>query len=101
MRIVVISDTHNQHARLKLPKGDMLIQCGDFTGRGLIPEAASFLQWFIEQDFAHKILIAGNHDFLAEADPVEVARATGVSTATARRMQIFAGRVVECGRQPR
>ena len=33
-RVVVISDTHNRHDEVSLPGGDILIHCGDATGRG-------------------------------------------------------------------
>jgi hypothetical protein len=31
MRIVCISDTHAQQSNLKIPAGDILLHCGDFT----------------------------------------------------------------------
>jgi predicted phosphodiesterase len=33
VRVVVISDTHNEHGPnyLKIPDGDILVHCGDFT----------------------------------------------------------------------
>lgn len=34
VRIVVISDTHSSHRLLQLPRGDILIHCGDFTFYG-------------------------------------------------------------------
>jgi 3',5'-cyclic AMP phosphodiesterase CpdA len=69
MRVVLISDTHNQHDGLELPDGDLLIHAGDFSGRGLQSEVLSFLNWFGKQRHRHKVLIAGNHDFLAEKNP--------------------------------
>lgn len=69
MRIVFISDTHCRHREIRLPEGDMLIHAGDFSGRGERDEVEQFLAWFSSLDFAHKIFIAGNHDFLAEDDP--------------------------------
>jgi Icc-related predicted phosphoesterase len=69
MKLVFISDTHNQHAKIKVPKGDFLIHAGDFTGRGHKYEVADFLDWFAAQPHKYKIFIAGNHDFLAEREP--------------------------------
>ncbi len=67
MRIVVISDTHGLHHRMPhLPDGDLLIHAGDCTNRGADHEVAEFLEWFGERPHPHKILIAGNHDFLFE-----------------------------------
>ncbi len=65
VKIVVISDTHNQHAQIKLPKGDILIHCGDFTGRGMVHESEHALAWLNIQAkiFKYVIFIAGNHDF--------------------------------------
>jgi Icc-related predicted phosphoesterase len=69
MRLVFISDTHNQHDQLRLPDGDFLIHAGDFSGRGRPEEVAAFMRWFSQQPHRHKICIAGNHDFMAERDP--------------------------------
>jgi len=65
-RIVVISDTHNRHDEVKLPEGDILVHCGDATGRGKPNEVERFLDWFDAQPFSYKIFVAGNHDFLFE-----------------------------------
>ena len=69
MRVVVISDTHNRHDEVHLPSGDVLVHCGDATGRGKPSEVAAFVTWFEAQDFEHKIMIAGNHDFMFQDDP--------------------------------
>ncbi len=73
MRIVCISDTHEQHEEIILPKGDMIIHAGDCTGLGTQMALRRFLDWYANLDFEYKILIAGNHDFLFERDP-ELAR---------------------------
>ncbi|GEM48414.1 metallophosphatase domain-containing protein [Deinococcus cellulosilyticus] len=69
MKIVCISDTHNQHDLLKLPSGDVLIHAGDFSMRGHVAETQAFLTWFAAQPHPHKIFIAGNHDFIFEKRP--------------------------------
>lgn len=66
MKFVTISDTHGQHNRLILPKGDVIIHAGDISKRGEKYEIIDFLQWFESLDFIHKIFIAGNHDFYFE-----------------------------------
>jgi Icc-related predicted phosphoesterase len=71
MRVVLISDTHNQHDGLVLPEGDLLIHAGDFSGRGLLKEVVPFLDWFGRQPHPHKVLIAGNHDFYAEREALQ------------------------------
>ncbi len=66
MKTVLISDTHSQHQKLELPKGDMLIHAGDVSKRGTVAEVHNFLEWFARQDFKYKIFVAGNHDFFFE-----------------------------------
>ncbi|MDP2435196.1 MAG: metallophosphatase domain-containing protein, partial [archaeon] len=65
-RVVCISDTHSKHCSLQLPKGDFLIHAGDFSNVGKPNEVAEFLQWFGEQAFRHKVMIAGNHDLILD-----------------------------------
>ena len=69
MRLVLISDTHNQQRALRLPAGDVLVHAGDFTMRGTEAEVRAFGEWLGEQPYEHKVLIAGNHDFLFEREP--------------------------------
>ncbi len=69
MRLVFISDTHNQHQHMTIPDGDVLFHCGDFSGRGRIHEVQAFMEWLGQLPHQHKVIIAGNHDFLAEQDP--------------------------------
>ncbi len=69
MKIVCLSDTHGKHAQLQVPEGDILIHAGDFTKRGLIGEVQQFNDWLTTQPHKHKIVIAGNHDFLFEQNP--------------------------------
>ncbi len=69
MKIVVISDTHGHHNKLNMPQGDLLIHCGDIMLHGTKAETTDFLNWFIEQDYRYKILIAGNHDYYLEENP--------------------------------
>lgn len=66
MKLVFISDTHNQHSKIKVPEGDIIIHCGDVSGRGYRSEIESFLDWFSELPHKHKIMIPGNHDFFFE-----------------------------------
>lgn len=66
MKFVAISDTHNQHDKLKLPEGDVIIHAGDITGRGSTNEVFAFLEWFKMLDYKRKIFIAGNHDWFFE-----------------------------------
>lgn len=70
MRLVIISDTHGLHRQLPLlPAGDALIHCGDWSNRGEIYETVDFLDWYANLIYKHKILIAGNHDWICDKQP--------------------------------
>jgi Icc-related predicted phosphoesterase len=69
MKIVAMSDTHGKHRKMNehdVPDGDVLIHAGDFTGQGSKSEAIDFLTWFDSFPHDHKLVIAGNHDFVME-----------------------------------
>jgi Icc-related predicted phosphoesterase len=68
MKIIAISDTHGSHWDVKVPKGDCLIHCGDFSSHGRLPDTMDFLRWFNSQPHKRKIFCAGNHDWLMEQD---------------------------------
>ena len=57
------------HPGISLPNGDVLIHAGDATSEGLSDEVTHFLEWFSSQPHPHKILIAGNHDWLYQRHP--------------------------------
>ncbi|KAI1497622.1 Metallo-dependent phosphatase-like protein [Biscogniauxia marginata] len=59
-RFVCISDTHNR--TVKLPKGDVLIHCGDITNQGSFTELSKQVEWLEKADFECKLVVAGNHD---------------------------------------
>jgi Icc-related predicted phosphoesterase len=65
MKLVLVSDTHEQHDRLGVLEGDVLIHCGDHQQRH-DPDPAvvgSLDAWFARQRFRHILAIGGNHDF--------------------------------------
>jgi hypothetical protein len=68
MRLVVISDTHNSHKKVVLPKGDVLVHTGDLCGnygkQDIASHFQSVLAWFKAQAqvFRYVVFIAGNHD---------------------------------------
>ena len=64
MKIVCIADTHNQLSKVDVPDGDVLIIAGDVTGRGSVYETFLFYEDVIKLPHEHKILVAGNHDWL-------------------------------------
>jgi Icc-related predicted phosphoesterase len=79
MKLVILSDTHGQHADSRLNRelldifnqdpDSVLIHCGDVSGRGFIWEIEMFVEWYDSLPFKHKIFIAGNHDFSFEESP--------------------------------
>ena len=62
LKIVIISDSHNLHRKLKLPEADMIIHCGDFSSRGRPLEVFDFLDWYAKLPYKHKVLVCGNHE---------------------------------------
>lgn len=70
IKIDTMSDSHNRHKHFTMPGGDILIHAGDYSLGGTTGETNRFLDWYAEQDYSHLIMIAGNHDWLAEEQPV-------------------------------
>jgi Icc-related predicted phosphoesterase len=66
LSIALLSDTHCQHDKVKVPKADMVIHAGDFSGWGTEREALHFAHWFKNLPHKYKVLIPGNHDKFAE-----------------------------------
>lgn len=69
MRVVCLSDTHGKHGSLSVPEGDLLVHAGDFTRKGAMEEVAAFAGWMRSLPHPHKVLVAGNHDFLFQNEP--------------------------------
>jgi Icc-related predicted phosphoesterase len=67
-RIIVISDTHNYHEKMSLPKGDILIHCGDATSVGRVTETNVFARWLQSTPYQLKIFVPGNHDWLFQRE---------------------------------
>jgi Icc-related predicted phosphoesterase len=68
LKIDCLSDTHSQHQKIHLPGGDIAVHCGDCS-TGSLESALEFLDWFKEQNYTHRILVAGNHDSIFELIP--------------------------------
>jgi len=70
VKLILMSDTHAQHREINVPNGDVLIHAGDFSfdryGQIEVKAAYDFFQWLGDQPHKHKILVAGNHDFVFE-----------------------------------
>jgi predicted phosphodiesterase len=60
-RFVCISDTHNASpgGAFKLPRGDVLVHCGDLTNQGSFSELQKTIKWLEEADFEARIIVAG------------------------------------------
>ena len=56
------SDTHERHARLPVPDGDVFVHAGDFTMVGDLRKVAAFGTWVRALPHRMKLVIAGNHD---------------------------------------
>lgn len=66
MRLVFVSDTHNQPMKYPIPDGDVLIHSGDATSRGRHEEIRLFAKWLDSLPHTHKIFVPGNHDLSFE-----------------------------------
>lgn len=71
VKVCCISDTHTYHADLALGEGDLLIHSGDFTMRGTREEIDQFSDWLGAQQYAHKIVVAGNHELTLDSHRFE------------------------------
>lgn len=63
MKITFFSDTHTKHEKVQFSGSDVLIFCGDLTGRGELTEVKKFSKFVSNLNYQYKIVIAGNHDF--------------------------------------
>jgi Icc-related predicted phosphoesterase len=71
LKITCISDTHNQHKKIIVPKSDIIIHAGDFTSRGYSGEVEDFLKWYSKQDAEYKVLVLGNHEVELSKKPFQ------------------------------
>jgi Icc-related predicted phosphoesterase len=69
VRIICISDTHELHREVDVPRGDLLLHAGDFSFFGKRSSMLrDFNSWLGELPHRYKVIVPGNHDFLLE-DP--------------------------------
>jgi 3',5'-cyclic AMP phosphodiesterase CpdA len=59
VRIVCISDTHNDDCTDHLPDGDILIHAGDMTDDGTADELQAAYDWISALPHKVKIIVAG------------------------------------------
>ena len=69
VRLICLSDTHGLHDKIVVPDGDILIHAGDLTSMGTPDQVRSFDRFLAKLPHRHKIVIAGNHDFIFEREP--------------------------------
>ncbi|KEY63905.1 hypothetical protein S7711_10215 [Stachybotrys chartarum IBT 7711] len=62
LRIVCVSDTHNDNCTKSIPDADIVIHSGDMTDYGTIEELRDAYRWIAALPHKVKIVIAGNHD---------------------------------------
>ena len=74
VRFVILSDTHECHRLLSVPKGDVLVHAGDFLMMNALfskelslEKIKDFNDWLGTLPHEEKIVICGNHDTSAEA----------------------------------
>lgn len=99
MKIIHISDTHNQHYDLLLPPSDILIHSGDFTIKGSIRATEDFIDWFSKQDAKYKILICGNHDlypYIYHSDFKKLCKKKGIIYLYCEEVEIEGIRIYGC-----
>ncbi|CAJ0939536.1 unnamed protein product, partial [Mesorhabditis belari] len=84
LKFVVISDTHCQMDQLmeKIPDGDVLVHCGDFTNSGGEEAVREFNEQLEKLPHRYKIVVPGNHD--TDFDTREKYRSSASSTQTVR-----------------
>ena len=71
MRIVAVADTHLFTDDLVIPDGDVFVHAGDLCRGGDLDELAEAAAWRAALPHAHKIVVAGNHDWAFVRTPDE------------------------------
>jgi 3',5'-cyclic AMP phosphodiesterase CpdA len=69
VRVVAVADTHLFHDQLVVPDGDVFVHAGDLCRGGTLDELAAAAAWIEAQPHRHKIVVAGNHDWVFVHDP--------------------------------
>lgn len=62
LKVVCISDTHEQLHNVTVPDGDVLIHAGDFTNNGKREELIKFNEEMTRFPHKYKLVVAGNHE---------------------------------------
>jgi len=102
--IAAMADTHGRHERLVVPPADILIHAGDLTGYGTRGQVEASLAWLKALPHRHKVLVAGNHDFLFEQEPdlaASLVREAGITYLLDQEVTIEGLRIWGSPWQPR
>jgi len=59
LRIVCVSDTHNDDPHRSIPMGDIFVHAGDMTDDGTLPELQAAYDWIKSLPHKVKIVVAG------------------------------------------
>ena len=59
IRLVCISDTHNDDCRNHVPDGDIFIHAGDLTNLGTSEELQAAVDWILSLPHKVKVVVAG------------------------------------------
>ena len=101
VRVVHISDTHNQHRAISLPRGDVLVHTGDFLDRhDSRKEREAMLDDFnawlgeVADAFPTRVVVLGNHDITAHGSDADGLRSR-LSNATHYLQNT--GAILPCG----
>lgn len=70
-RLVAVADTHLYHDELVVPFGDVFVHAGDLCRRGDLDELRRALDFIRALPHAHKLIVAGNHDWPFVNEPDE------------------------------
>ncbi|RVD87085.1 uncharacterized protein DFL_005332 [Arthrobotrys flagrans] len=111
IKIVCVSDTHNDDCASKIPDGDIFIHAGDMTDFGTLEELQKAYNWIISLPHRTKIVVAGNHDFgldsnhpgflpeTVELFTSDAARAAGINYIN-RNVQTFTNYTANSANEP-
>lgn len=69
LKVVAISDTHDQMHKIKVPDADILIHNGDFSNSGSRTNHYEFIKQYASLPHKYKLLTAGNHDGWSYKNP--------------------------------
>ncbi len=70
MRVVAVADTHLFTGAIQIPDGDVFVHAGDMCRRGDFDEVNEAAAWIQSLPHRHKVIVAGNHDWLFVENPL-------------------------------